>query len=78
MRLTPAQAYNFAFGSDAERVALAVCRELGAVAEEQTGPEDALVSWALARPDGDPGIEALAGLLDYWAWSAVAVLGRAA
>lgn len=56
-------------------IGAAVARELGAVAEEQCGPEDALVSWALTRPDGDPGLEALAGLIDCLTWWAVAALG---
>ena len=67
-----------AMAEQAAAIGAAVCRELDAVAEEQTGPEDALVSWALARPDGDPGLEALAGLIDALAWSAVAALGEAA
>ncbi len=62
----------------AAAIGAAVARELGAVAEEQTGPEDALVSWAMSKPEGDPALEALAGLIDALAWSAVAALGRAA
>ncbi len=58
----------------AAAIGAAVARELGAVADEQCGGAEAITSWALARPDGDPGLEMLAGLMDSLAWSAVAAL----
>lgn len=53
-------------------VAYAVARELAETAEETCGGEQVLVEWALARPDGDPELEAFAGLVDALAWETAA------
>lgn len=49
-------------------VAYAVARELAETAEETCGGEQAIVEWALARPDDDPDLEAFAGFVDVLSW----------
>lgn len=53
-------------------VAYALCRELAAEAEEVCGGSQILVEWALARAEGDPALEAFAGLVDALAWETAA------
>lgn len=68
------------FPEMATLIGLSVALELAAVAEEQSGPEDAIVSWALSRPDRDPDLCALAGFVERLSADMLAAvtLGRAA
>ncbi len=56
----------------ADAIAFAVCCELAEEAEETCGGEQAIVEWALARPDDDPDLEAFAGFVDALAWETAA------
>lgn len=72
-RITSEQAYWHVYGADAERIGNAIAFELGRAYVRSEGAA-ALSDWTLARPDGDPDLEAFSALLDALAWSAATVL----
>lgn len=54
----------------AQVVAYVVARDLVEASEERCGPEQAIVEWSLERPDDDPDLAALAGLVYALSWEA--------
>jgi hypothetical protein len=75
--LTEPQAFAFAFGSDADRIALEVCVQIGLASTRDEGA-DALASWALDKADADPALEVFSRSVDILAWAATVALKGAA